>query len=172
MIFNWKEWLTLLTLVGVFFGGLRWMYNRIKELIKFLEEYEENKKELDTNTQSIDFVSGKIDGLVMLLHDCFFICDHQGLCVLANEALCELFETTQEQMKGSGWTNFIIDTDRERAWKEWSSNISTGTKYISGSYTIKTGRTRTLKIIDYHAVVPRKEDGTVIVSVGCAKHSK
>jgi PAS domain S-box-containing protein len=169
MNWSWKDWLSILTIIAVVYGGVAWAYKRIKELIKFLEQVESNKSEIAKLNKRADFISGKVDGVIILLNEAFFVCNEEGLCILSNEYLCNLFGSTHEQMAGSGWINFIIPEDRESAWKQWSGGIKSGVKFMTGSYRILHGKTKEIIPIEYNATVYREEnDEVVIVSVGKA----
>ena len=173
MNWDWKDWLAIASLLAVIYGGFVWLYKRIKELIKFLERVDNNEKAIQHQSKRIDFISGKIDGLILLLNEAFFVCNEEGLCVLSNEYLCNLFGATHEQMAGSGWINFIIPADRDSAWKQWNNGIKAGVKFMSGNYRIAHGRTKEIIEIEYHATMHRDEDSEiVIVSVGKAFKAK
>lgn len=173
MNWNWKDWLAITSLIAVFFGGVTWLYRRIKDLIKFLERIEKNTAQIEYQGKRLNFISGKIDGLIYLLDEAFFVCNDEGLCVLANDHLCELFGATHEEMAGSGWVNFILQEDRDIAWRQWSNGIKSGVRRMNGKYRILNGRTKEIISIEYHASMYRDEESEiVIVSVGKAFKSK
>lgn len=69
-------------------------------------------------------------------------CDADGMCISANNALCDLYGMSREEMLGTGWTAAIKDSDqRANAWRHWQESRRDGLPYVD-SYTIinqKTG---------------------------------
>lgn len=166
-----KDWGAIGGLFTAFFGGCIWIYKKlVKPAIKFFKRFDDIEKTVVTLPGRISHVDKKIDGAIHLSHEAMFVCNKDGLCVLANEALCELFGATPGQMSGRGWGNFIVQEDRERAWKNWEYNMGSGVEDIKDTYRIEHGRSKEIITITYHAIVSRNEndDSQIIVSVGKA----
>ena len=54
----------------------------------------------------------------------YYECDTNGMCVYANQKLCDLFGLSHEQMKGNGWLKAISGTDeRSKVWRDWQSAL-------------------------------------------------
>lgn len=165
-----KEWLAIGSLITVFFGGAAWIYKRIKKLIEFLKEIDDNKENVELNRKMILFNAAKLDSIIILMHDAIFVCNEEGLCITCSDSLCELFGSSREKMMGSGWINYIISEDRPSAWGEWMRNVKDGSKDMVGSYRIQHGITGKIIPIIYHAILPRVENTKeLIISVGKAK---
>jgi PAS domain S-box-containing protein len=170
IVLGWRDWTLIGALIAMFFGGGTFAYNRIKGLIKFLDGYDEIKKTVTLHAKNIEYIHSMVSGLIRLLHDPFFVCDSEGYCTEANMALCELFGATQEQMMGSGWSNFIVAADRERAWAEWITGVKTGSVDIVGFYKIRHGISRKTIDVTYRATIHHDKTGdVVVVCVGKAK---
>ena len=97
------------------------------------------------------------DATFLLAKEPMFKNDANGYCILANQALCHLYGTTQEQLLGLGWLNFIKEEDRERVKEEWKNIIESGTE-ITSSHTIINQFTDEEIPVRYRAIINRDND--------------
>lgn len=97
------------------------------------------------------------DATFLLAKEPMFKNDASGYCILANQALCKLYGTTQEQLLGLGWLNFINEDDRERVKDEWKNIMESGTE-ITSSYTIINQSTDEEVPVRYRAIINRDND--------------
>lgn len=68
---------------------------------------------------------------------CVYICKPTGECVYASEELCELFEKSEQEMRGFGWTLAIPDKARNEAYTKWVDCVKNKMPY-EDTYTIAT----------------------------------
>lgn len=104
------------------------------------------------------------DATFLLSKEPMFKNDERGYCILANNALCQLYGVSQEQMLGLGWLNYIIEEDKERIKEEWINVIETGTE-ISSYYTIINQVTDEEVPVKYRAII-NKHNGKIISAIG------
>ena len=104
------------------------------------------------------------DATFLLSKEPMFKNDEHGYCILANNALCQLYGVSQEQMLGLGWLNYIIEEDKERIKEEWINVIETGTE-ISSYYTIINQVTDEEVPVKYRAII-NKHNGKIISAIG------
>jgi PAS domain S-box-containing protein len=58
-----------------------------------------------------------------------YICDINGKCTFANEALCRLFRMSRDEMLTWGWMRVISPEEAEHVYQQWASFIATGRPY-------------------------------------------
>lgn len=104
------------------------------------------------------------DATFLLSKEPMFKNDEHGYCILANNALCQLYGVSQEQLLGLGWLNYIIEEDKERIKEEWFNVIETGTE-IASYYTIINQVTDEEVPIKYRAII-NKHNGRIISAIG------
>ena len=104
------------------------------------------------------------DATFLLSKEPMFKNDERGYCILANNALCQLYGVSQEQMLGLGWLNYIMEEDKERIKEEWFNVIETGTE-IASYYTIINQVTDEEVPIKYRAII-NKHNGKIISAIG------
>lgn len=104
------------------------------------------------------------DATFLLSKEPMFKNDEHGYCILANNALCQLYGVSQEQLLGLGWLNYIIEEDKERIKEEWLNVIETGTE-IASYYTIINQVTDEEVPIKYRAII-NKHNGRIISAIG------
>lgn len=104
------------------------------------------------------------DATFLLSKEPMFKNDEHGYCILANNALCQLYGVFQEQLLGLGWLNYIIEEDKERIKEEWFNVIETGTE-ISSYYTIINQVTDEEVPVKYRAII-NKHNGKIISAIG------
>ena len=97
--------------------------------------------------------------------------DAHGTCTNANKALCKLFGAQENEMLGLGWTNFVIEEDKERIVDEWQANIEFGNEIIS-SYTVQNKETGKLTKVQYRALIMRDNDNSIISTIGVVERVK
>lgn len=169
---EWKTITQILGLVGLIGGGSYWTWkNIVKPCLAFVKRFEEIGKGFDKLAGMVDrsnYIDKKVDALVYLSDHAFFVCNKDGLCILANEALCNLFGAKENQMKGFGWLNFLHPDDKEKALHIWEQAIHNGGTDLKTNYRIIHGETEETITATYHAIISRDDDGEVIVSVGRA----
>lgn len=152
--------------------------NAVEKVISHIEnisnELSEVSKELRPNgggsikdqvkqiASDVKIIRVERDATFHLSKDAMFKNDADGHCVLANSALCTLFGSTQEQMLGLGWLNFIIEEDKKRIKNEWSSIIESG-KEISSYYTVYNPVLEEYIPLTYKAIINRDSEGVISV---------
>lgn len=104
------------------------------------------------------------DATFLLSKEPMFKNDEHGYCILANNALCQLYGVSQEQLLGLGWLNYIMEEDKERIKEEWLNVIETGTE-ISSYYTIINQVTDEEVPVKYRAII-NKHNGRIISAIG------
>jgi len=104
------------------------------------------------------------DATFLLAKEPMFKNDAKGYCILANQALCHLYGTTQEQLLGLGWLNFIEEEDRERVKEEWKNIIESGTE-ITSTYTVINQMSNIPIPVRYRAIVNRDNEA-IISAIG------
>lgn len=104
------------------------------------------------------------DATFLLSKEPMFKNDEHGYCILANNALCQLYGVSQEQLLGLGWLNYIIEEDKERIKEEWFNVIETGTE-IASYYTIINQVTDEEVPVKYRAII-NKHNGKIISAIG------
>ena len=104
------------------------------------------------------------DATFLLSKEPMFKNDEHGYCILANNALCQLYGVSQEQLLGLGWLNYIIEEDKERIKEEWVNVIETGTE-IASYYTIINQITNEEVPVKYRAII-NKHNGKIISAIG------
>ena len=117
---------------------------------------------MDKNIEKLTAVS---EGLLMLNDQAIFRCDIDGRCVFANQALCELYGATREDMLGHGWLNFIKQSEREDAKKNWENSVENDNQ-VNYQYTVINGHTFTEIKCKYTAVIKRDEAHNIISILG------
>ena len=175
-----KEVASIIGVVGALFGAVRWSYLYIDK--KFLEPIKKNTervKDLDDdgekiqhNSSRINYVDKKLDCIIYLFPLPMFVTDSNGLCTLANEEICDLFGSNENEMKGFGWLNFIHPDDRQKALAAWESVVKNYGMDVKLSYRVVHGDTSEIIFCTYHALISRDGDFKVIVSVGKVIESK
>jgi PAS domain S-box-containing protein len=164
----------ILEVATPFILGIIWIWkNWMKPILeerkkrnKSFDELKNNSDKIDFLIKRTDYIEKKIDGVIYLENTAMFVCDSEGLCILANDALCELFGAKESAMKGFGWMNFIVEEDREKAMKSWQQAINNGFQDLKTNYRIIHGETKEMVICTYHAIISRGEKNQVIISVG------
>lgn len=104
------------------------------------------------------------DATFLLSKEPMFKNDEHGYCILANNALCQLYGVSQEQLLGLGWLNYIMEEDKERIKEEWLNVIETGTE-IASYYTIINQVTDEEVPVKYRAII-NKHNGRIISAIG------
>ena len=96
---DWKQVATILAIIGTVFTGGYWGWQKLlKPILDFLkrcEKIEAKANEVDEVRGHSLYVSKKLDALLQLSDYAIFVCNDAGLCVLANEAICELFGASE-----------------------------------------------------------------------------
>jgi PAS domain S-box-containing protein len=161
----------LIAIFGSLIGGIWWAWkNMIKPVLAFIKSMEEMQidiKELQKLPDRIEYVKGKTNGVIYLSDVPMFVCNEEGLCILANKAICDLFGAEEKQMRGYGWLNFLHPEDRALAQRHWELAIHSGNEDVTGEYRIINGDS----VVDavYHSIIIRGNEGQLIVSVGKVK---
>lgn len=104
------------------------------------------------------------DATFLLSKEPMFKNDEHGYCILANNALCQLYGVSQEQLLGLGWLNYISEEDKERIKEEWLNVIETGTE-IASYYTIINQVTDEEVPVKYRTII-NKHNGRIISAIG------
>lgn len=108
-----------------------------------LSSHETLTKTLSSMTDTLSVVRKDVADL-KLMHEAqfeispipLFICDNQGLCVAANEALIRIFKSTEDEMFGHGWLNHIHPEDKSRVRSSWDEAIEVKALKIRDSYRV------------------------------------
>ena len=97
-----------------------------------------------------------------------FINEASGSCVYVNEALCNLFGATREEMLGYGWINFLPDEEKKIKAENWQRGIKTDTS-IRDRYHVIKGDTNEVMLCEYTATITRDSKGEPISILGTVK---
>jgi len=161
---------TILGIIASVVSGVIYVWRKvIKPSINFVKRVDtigKDVKELKNIESRITYVDRKADGIIHLSDHAMFVCDGEGLCILANVAVCNLFGASENQMKGYGWMNFLHPDDRKVASEVWRESIQTGSTDIKARYRIIHGQTEEEIEAVYHAIISRDEENQVIISIG------
>lgn len=165
-----KDIVAILGIVASITTGVIWCWKYlIKPSINFVKKVDTLSSEvekLEFIESRITYVDRKADGIIHLSDHAMFVCDGEGLCILANVAVCELFGASENQMKGYGWLNFLHPDDRKMASEVWKESMQTGSTDIKARYRIIHGHTEEEIEAVYHAIISRDEESKVIISIG------
>lgn len=164
-------------LIGVVMGGIIWTWKKlINPAIKFVnnqgkqEEDIKYLKELgDKFKKHIEYVSKKTDAHIYLSDHAMFICDWQGLCILANDAMCEMFGGSEREMMGQGWLQFIHERDRDRVIRIWDQVKENNNADFKMELRVIHGNTNEEVKCICHTIISRDRDRQIMVSVGRVK---
>ena len=165
-----KDIVPFLGVIASLLGGIVWLWKKlVKPIINFvkrLEKLEEKLIILEGTPKSVSYINKKTDVMIYLSSDPLFLCNSDGLCILANNAICELFGASENQMKGVGWMNFLHPDDREKAWYMWKTAIENGSSDIKSYYRIIHGETEEEVEAICHAIIARDDENAVLISIG------
>ena len=145
--------------------------NFIKPAIRFIKKHESVEKRVQALEEDRGYnvyIDSKLDAVIQLLDAAFFVCDKNGICILANHRICELFGATEKQMRGYGWLNFLHRDDKDKAQKTLDQAIHNGGDDIKIELRVVHGITEEVIVAIYHVVISRDDEGEVIISVGKA----
>jgi PAS domain S-box-containing protein len=161
-----KEQDSVLINQSKFFVNIEEMTEKILEISKELKpngggSIKDQVKQIATDVKTICV---ERDATFLLSKEPMFKSDEHGYCILANNALCQLYGVSQEQLLGLGWLNYIIEEDKERIKEEWVNVIETGTE-IASYYTIINQITNEEVPVKYRAII-NKHNGKIISAIG------
>lgn len=105
---------------------------------------------------------------ISLSNEPTFINDASGSCIMVNDALCELFGATKDQMLGYGWINFLQDNEKQIKQDNWNRSLKTDA-YIKDSYTVIRGETHEKINCEYAATIIRDAKNNVVSVLGKVK---
>lgn len=89
-----------------------------------------------------------------------------GECTWTNEALCNIYGMTAEDMLGSGWLRAVYPPESQSAcWEHWQHCLTHNLPYV-WIYTIEHQRTRSRKRYRTRAHIIRSRSGTPLVAQG------
>lgn len=105
-----------------------------------------------------------------------YVCTPDGACIYASKRLCELFERSEMDMLGFGWTLSIVEDERDGAYLKWINSVKEKIPY-EHTYRIYSKnvkdtilvRTKTRICFKFNSLEKKKTDeilfyiGTVIV---------
>lgn len=172
------QYSAILTLIGVVIGGMIWCWKKlVRPAIRFVRNQESQDKEIKElfearklHDQRILYVSKKVDAHIYLSDHAMFICDSQGLCILANDAMCDMFGGSEREMMGQGWLQFIHTMDRDRAMRIWDQVRANNNADFKMEFRVVHGdRNEEVKCI-CHTIISRDRDKQILVSVGRLKN--
>ncbi|HEY9205770.1 MAG TPA: PAS domain S-box protein [Candidatus Methanoperedens sp.] len=110
----------------------------------------------------------KYKNLVELTTDVIYISDRAGNQIFMNDAGYRLLETTQEEVIGHQWSNWIHPDDREKSFKKFMEMIEKGIDVFDfeNRYVSKSG-----KVINvlHNVRVLRNEIGEIVGTQGIAR---
>jgi PAS domain S-box-containing protein len=115
--------------------------------------------------RNIDKLTAVSEGLLMLNDQCIFRCNDDGRCIFANQALCDLYGASREDMMGFGWLNFIKQSEREDAKHNWENAIENDNQ-VNYKYTVISGDTGEEIKCKYTAVIKRNDKFEIISILG------
>ncbi len=174
MDWNWGQIKILLGILSVLIGGAYAIWVKfIKPLLKFIKEWEALSKTVSEHTDDVialferaEYLDRKIDAILYLSDHAMIVCNSDGVCVLANDAACELFGAAENNLKGYGWYNYIHKDDRASAEHIIGQLLKNGGSDVRTSFRVIHGKTEDTVIATYHAIVARDSEGEVLISVG------
>jgi len=172
------EWKDLMAVGSIGFAiigaGFQAWKKGVKPIIKFFKDFDNIKNVQISNEKAIEqlekralFSDRKADGIIQLSSTPMFVCNEDGLCILANKAIMDLFGATSlSQMRGYGWLQFLKNKDRNRAQHDWETAINSGGEDFTSSYTIVHGLTEEEILVTYHSIIGRDHSNMALVAVG------
>lgn len=126
------------------------------------------KDDLTNMRTSINILRSENRAQIALSNTPTFINDETGNCIFVNEALCELFGATKDEMTGFGWVNFVLDSEKKQKIENFERSFKTDT-YIKDSYHIINGITKEQICCEYLATVTRDKYGKPVSVIGTVK---
>lgn len=105
------------------------------------------------------------EAMLSISEQAIFKCNEDGDCTFANESLCELYGAAMEDMLGFGWVNFIKESERDAAEKNWKRSIQHD-RQITYSYTVVNGDTGKEIPCYYRAAIKRDAENKIISILG------
>lgn len=108
------------------------------------------------------------ESFFMLSEAPLFTNSETGSCNDVNEAACELYGASKNELLGFGWTNFILPNEREIVKREWTEAIQTDNE-ITKIYTIQNPVEDCQIKCKYTAVIVRDTHGKIIRIMGRIK---
>lgn len=169
------EYLGYITVISIFIGGA---YKLILPYLKSIFNY--NKVVSVDNINHINEIAYralyKSETLIDHIGIAEYVCTPDGACIYASKRLCELFEKSEIDMLGFGWTLSIVEDERDLAYHKWINSVKEKTPYEHTyhiySKNIKDTilvRTKTRVCFKFNPIEKKKTDeilfyiGTVIV---------
>lgn len=118
--------------------------NEISSFMKMVADSHEEIKLLNINqSHQLEDIKHKVTQTAMLLTatietspHAYFICDNEGLCIAANDALLKLFNAQLSEMIGFGWLSFIHPDHVSRVRQNWSNGVKDKLERIQDHYPI------------------------------------
>lgn len=164
---NWEDSAKYIaTAAGLWKVG-QWTYKKvILPIIIFFKGYDKLKEDVNAirvELEKYGLIESKQEFKFELADAALFECDESGKCISANIALCNMFETTKEQMMGMGWLNYIKQSEES---KERYMVALQYDNEITDEYTIITARTKAEKKATYTALINRDNKGKIINIMG------
>ena len=126
------------------------------------------KDDLTNMKNSINILRSENRAQLYLSDSPTFINDETGKCVFVNDALCDLFGATKDEMLGFGWSNFLLDEEKKIKTENFARALKTDMN-IKDSYHVKNGITGEIILCEYIATVTRDKVGRPISVIGSVK---
>lgn len=144
------------------------------------EAHKEIKDILLVQVDKLSSVNDQIHQIQMFMDAQFeinpialFICNHEGKCTHANEALVSLFNSTQTDMLGFGWLSYIHPDDADRVKENWMNALKDKNTTIRDHYRIinrdlfhRKGRIEVIVTCNYKTIFKYSNDDNLKVAVG------
>ena len=117
------EYLGYITVISVFIGGT---YKLLSPYLKSIFNY--NKVVSTENINHINEIAYralyKSETIIDHIGIAEYVCTPDGACIYASKRLCELFEKSEMDMLGFGWTLSIVEEERDNAYRKWINSVN------------------------------------------------
>jgi PAS domain S-box-containing protein len=123
------------------------------------------KDDLSSIKKNLNKIHAEIISYISLSPNPTFLNNEDGSCIAVNEALCNLFGATRDEMLGYGWINFLDDSEKNQKADNWKRGIQKDFS-ITDRYYITNGKTGERIYCEYVATITRDNEGKIMSIMG------
>ena len=158
------NWATVLWIVGGIWASVKSVFAAYKWYNSKATPVRAWIKKMGNAADLITGIAGRQSNMWELSDIAMFETDAEGYCIRVNQALCNLYGATKEQMIGTGWLQFIIESEDE---KEFWLQAMLHDNEVDREYTVNVGKRKdNPKKCRYNAIINRDPQGQVINVMG------